>query len=44
VKSLFLTMGYDRVFSPSDDLQDVAAYLEMDVENNKLAEKQRVTA
>jgi methylaspartate mutase sigma subunit len=44
VKSLFLAMGYDRVFSPSDDLHDVAAYLEMDVENNKIAEKQWVTA
>ena len=33
VRQLFLTMGYDRVFSPSDDLNDVADFLLMDIEH-----------
>ncbi len=33
IKPLFLGMGYDRVFSPSADLDEVANYLTMDIDN-----------
>jgi methylaspartate mutase sigma subunit len=33
VRTLFLDMGYDRVFAPSDDLNEMADYLRMDIEN-----------
>ncbi|MGH1486737.1 MAG: methylaspartate mutase subunit S [Cellvibrionaceae bacterium] len=39
VKTLFLDMGYDRVFAPSDDLNEMADYLCMDVENKAAANK-----
>ena len=44
VKVLFTEMGYDRVFSPSDDLKDVADVLMMDVESKQLAIPQRIVA
>ena len=33
IKPLFLGMGYDRVFQPTVDLNDVADYLNMDIDN-----------
>ena len=43
-KQLFLSMGYDRVFAPSDDLNEVADYLYMDIDNKTAAEKQYIVA
>ncbi len=33
IRSLFLDMGYDRVFTPNDDLNEVSDLLIMDIEN-----------
>ncbi len=44
VKVLFTEMGYDRVFAPSDDLEEVAEFLTMDVENKQSAKQQWVVA
>jgi methylaspartate mutase sigma subunit len=44
IKVLFTDMGYDRVFAPSDDLEDVAGFLIMDVENRQAAQQQWIVA
>lgn len=44
IKVLFTEMGYDRVFAPSDDLEEVADFLTMDVENKQSANQQWVVA
>lgn len=44
IKPLFLDMGYDRVFSPKDDLDQVADFLRMDIENREAALEQYETA
>lgn len=44
VRELFLGMGYDRVFAPSDDLNDVAAILDLDVENKQRKQAQHSVA
>lgn len=44
VKTLFINMGYDRVFAPSDDLEEVAGFLTMDVENKQANKKRRSVA
>jgi len=44
IKVLFTDMGYDRVFAPSDDLEKVAEFLTMDVENKQAIKPQWVVA
>lgn len=38
IESLFMNMGYDRVFAPSTDLRDVVALLESDI-NSRYRER-----
>ena len=44
IRDLFLNMGYDRVFTPKDDLNDVAELLMADIENQQASIKQAVFA
>jgi methylaspartate mutase sigma subunit len=44
IRTLFLDMGYDRVFTPKDDLNDVAGLLCMDIEDKQLQLQQSVVA
>jgi methylaspartate mutase sigma subunit len=44
IKLLFINMGYDRVFAPSDDLEEVAGFLAMDVDNKQAIKQQWVVA
>jgi methylaspartate mutase sigma subunit len=44
IENRFLEMGYDRVFAPKDDLEEMAAYLTMDVENIHSAKQHCVVA
>ena len=44
VKVLFTDMGYDRVFTPRDYLEEVTEILTRDIENKQPANQQWVVA